>query len=430
MAAPAINTLRGVVEIDNRVANAHPEDWRRDIHKIRPLGVGAPLTVTMDALGSKPTTSRKFHFWVQPFNGYNGALLDVCTDAALGSVYSSGGVDGTVLFLKMTTLNAKLFRIGDQVQVADPTTMGRRELIVTDVNIGTDSTSYVRATLTETDTSSLLAEATPYFTIVGRAEAEVSELVSGLYDDPTEYSNYCQVMMDAAEFSDRERIENERLDPSFAKRQRFQALERMMMKREWSKLFGIYRKSGTTTYSRGLYRYLTEYASGNVINTMTDTTYRVSGSTFLAGGFDQFLNLSEFRMRYSKNTEPLVMTSGLVIRDIQKLMYDRGYSKLETGQTDYGIKVTKLHLSGETWNLVNHPLFSTNAQFRRTMVITEPKLLKTRTLQPMYEVKPGDRVNNGWTFITAEKYGWVVDEGLEMVGFDQHLWLENVGQDQ
>lgn len=430
MSQPAINTLRGAVEIDSRVANIHPEDWRRNIHEFRPLGKRAPLTVTMDALGDMSTESRKFHWWQQPFNGYNGSLLDVYTDAALSAGYSSGGVDGTILFLAMTALNAKLFRVGDVVQVVTTDTKLRRHLIVTAVNVGSDSTSYVRATLTETDTSNALAGATPYFTIVSRAEDEVAELVGGLYDEPTEYDNYAQIMMEAAEFSDRQRIEKERVDPSFAKRQRFQAMDRLMQKREWTKIFGIYRKDGSKTYSRGIYQHLNSYASANIINWKTDTTYSTAGQTWLGGGFDFFLNTSEYRRRYSSNTEPMVLTSGIVIRDIQKLIYHRGWHPLETGQTEYGIRVNKLHLTGETWNLVEHPLFTTNPSFQRSMLVVEPQLLKTRTLQAMYEVKPGDRVNNGWTFVTAQKYGWVVDEGLQMDGFDQHLWLESLGLDK
>ncbi len=426
----AINTLRGPVEVDNRVANAHPEDWRRRIHEIRPLGKSAPLTVILDALGGQRTESRKFHFWIQPYNGSKGSLIDVHTDAALNVNYSSGGVDGDVLFLAMTIVNAKLFRAGDLVQVTDPTTMGRRILIVTAVNIGSDSTSYIQVTLTETDTDSLLAVATPLFTIVSRAEQEVAELISSLYDDPEEFDNYSQIMMEAAEFSDRERIEKERLDPLFSKRIRFQAMDRLMQRREWTTLFGINRKDGSKTYSRGFYQWLKAEASDNIINTKTDTTFRTSGSTWLNGGFDSLLNMAEFRRRFSDNSEPLCLTSGIVIRDIQKLIYDRGHYDLTPGVNEYGIKVMKLNLAGDTWNLVEHPLWTTDAAFQRSMAVLEPKLLRKRTLQPLYEVKPGDQHSNGHTYVTAQKFGWVVDEGLEMVGFDQHLWLDNLGQDQ
>lgn len=430
MAQPAINTLRGTVEIDNRVTNIHPEDWRRSIFESKPLGKKAPLTVTMDAIGGEAITSRKFHFWQQPYNGYFGSLLDVYTDSGLSSAYVSGGVDGTVLFLAVTTLNAKLFRVGDQIEVISTDTKDRRELIVSAVNVGSDTTSYIRATLTETDTSNILATATPYFTKVSRAEDEVAELPEGLYDEPTEYDNYSQIMMESASFSDRERIEKERVDPNFSTRMRAQAMARIMMNREYTTLFGIYRKSGSKTYSRGLYRWLKAYSSGNVINWKTDTTYSNSGETWLGGGFDFLLNVSEFRRRYSSNTEPLVLTSGMIIRDIQKLIYDRGWYPLEPGETEFGIKVNKLHLTGETWNFVEHPLFTINPANQRTMVVTEPRLLKKMTLQPLYEVKPGDRVNNGWTFVTAQKYGWCVDEGLRMDGFDQHLWIENMGLDK
>lgn len=433
MAQPSLDISQGVLQIADRETYSHPDQWDRSLYRIKPLANRYPLTAMMAAIGSTKTTSRRFHWAVQPWNNQSGAVTDVYTDTALSSAYSSGATTSTTLYVKMTAANAAQFRSDDLVIFTETTTYKRIVCRVVAAPTLNGASSYITIVPREADTDTVLAAATIYFNIGPRSEAEVSELPEVINEEHTWYDAYSQQMLEAWAVSDREAIEFDRLDPNVKTRKKMEALDRLTRKREVGRFFGV---GGTgsdgRTYSTGLYNFLKDNAaSTNIINWKTDSTYNTDTSaSWLNGWWDFFNNAAEYRGRYSGSTEIDCFTSGIVLNAIDAGVVDRTHYPTPVESNKYGIRIKKLQLGRETWNLIEHPMFSIDPALQRSMAVVEVPLLETRTLQAFKEVRPGDRFNDGWNFVTAEKGGWLVDEGLAMKNFDAHLWIDNLGVDR
>src|SRR3990170_2811715 len=83
------------------VSNQRPENWREMMLYLYPNGK-APLTALMSKMSSEKTDDPIFHWWQKLLPDQRGTITGVYTDVGLSSAYTSGGIAGDIIYLKMS----------------------------------------------------------------------------------------------------------------------------------------------------------------------------------------------------------------------------------------------------------------------------------------------------------------------------------------
>ena len=433
---PIVNN--GPLRIEDRAANFHPNQWDSQIYHYKPFVQKATLTAMLSRLGSERAESRQYHWAYQAFNGLLGKASRAKTDVSLSTNYtynagSGVGIVGSVLYLQMTAAHAKIIRPRNILQIGTK----ESDLLTADVlsvNVATDDTSYAVIELLEADTGNVLANTTLYWTIIQEGYPEITELPPGQTEEAAWLYNYAGVQMESTELSWAEIKELERVNPNVRERQSTAALDRLMLKRERALLMGHKRAKGNTFYTGGIEWWLKSSEGGNgdhVYDFTSDTDF--SGMKFEEDGLDRLLDISVDLGQFSDSAEKWCLAGDLALRSIQKAVFNNTTYQIESMETDFGIRVMKLYGTNQTWNMVEAPAFKIDPMRRRNMLVCEPEQMGIRTYFPLTFV-PGAKLEelskiNGHTFVTSDKFGWWVQEGLKINNFSAHAWIYNVGKD-
>jgi len=427
---PAVVPVQGVVQYADRASDTHDIKRRRSLHQIKPLAKAAPVTVLTTSMGVRQNPGNRFYWGMQPFNAMNGPIADVYTDAALTNAYASGGVVGTTVYVALTAANAGLISPRDTLMVSN----SGGEMInvdVLDVVIASDTTSYAVAALLAADSTAILGGTSLRFTIIGSAEPEVHELPPPIFEEPVQLWNFTESMAVSAEVTDREENTAEYFDPNIMTRAKAQALMRLFKKREFMRFFGQRADKGKgRTMSRGIYNWLVDQAPTHIWDFMTDSTYVQAGSTWLNGGMRFLRDVSLECARFSETEIKAVWCGDLAANEVNEAALHSGNYQIKQGESAFGTQFTKIIGLRQPWVFTIHPLFATNDHLRRSACITEPKLLKTVTHKgrglTFVPWGKGQKVD-GYTYISANKCGWYVDEGIQIDNIDCFGWINNIG---
>ena len=431
---PPTNTfVQGMIGTGDRVANIHPESWNPNVHRILPYE-RFPMMTILDNMaknaGGGKIDSRKHHWWQEAYNAYYGDVTDVYTNASLATAYSSGGVAGDVLYFKVTAQHAAQMRTGDNVVISNTTDNNLRIVAVTAVNSDSDTNSYFAGELLFADTSNILAYATLKWALMGDAQAEGSELPAAVSFDPQEYTNQTQIFMEAIEHSGSEMEESERISGTKVARDKKNAMIRFKMKQEFAYLFGYYAtKTGSNgkpkRHMRGAYWALSENESSNIIYAPSASGY--TGS-WLNYGLNFIKDVANDAATYAESPTKLVFAGNAAWKAINDAVEDRGYFRLETRQTEFGIKIATLVGLTQDWNIVLSPTMSTRG-FNNSLFVTEPNFLRKKVFRPLKYVKPRSGDEDGYVFVDGKKEGWLEESTLEYVNMQAWRWIDGVGVD-
>jgi hypothetical protein len=422
---------RGMISTADRTANVHPEDWRSRVFEQMPVG-RAPMTAVLQAAGSRPTISRKFHWFAQGFYKQRGDVTDVYTNEALSSAYSSGGSVGDDLYIKMTAADARQIVRGDTLLIHNSDTGVMRQMDVDAVKIVNDTHTHVAVTLLEDDTGNSLAGANLTWRISGNAQPEGSPLPPAIHEDVIEYENAAQIFMESLEFTGTELAEEERISPKVYARAKRRAFLRLRAKMERAFIFGKYKITTGANgkpkyYTRGIYSAIEEEVSGNIWDWKSDSNF--AGKSWLAGGMEWLQNFMEETSRYSETNSVLCLCGSQAWLAINQLVEDHGFYKIETGQKAYGINVDRLIGLNRNLNLVQSKMFTEDPAFRRSILVIEPNLLTYRPMRnrDMTFVRHQDLHRDGFSWVDGRKEGWYVQAGLEYDNLDAMGFLSNLG---
>jgi hypothetical protein len=426
----AVSTTQRVVEYADRAADQHVPQRRRRIHEIKPFMREAPLTALTTRTGGRTNAGHKYYFSEQPYNARNGVSLDVYTDVGLGNAYVSGGVAGSVYYIAMTVANAGIIGKQDALLITN-SDFEKLPVRVLDVTLNTDTTTYVTIALMEADSSAILADATPRFTITGSSENEVAELPDAKFEEPDEFWNYTMAMAESAEVSHREANSADAHDPSLKKRAKQQAFMRLSTNREMMRFLGQRGKSGSKTFSRGIYHWLKAECSAQIWNYKTDTTLVTAGSSWLNGGMKFLRDICLVTARYSESTKKIVFAGDLAVNAINEAALHSSQYTIKQGETVHGTQFTTVLGLRMPMTFIVHPMFTTNPALQYSACITEPHLIKTVTHKGrgLTWVPWGGKKADGYTWISADKSGWFIDEGIEIDNFKAFGWVDNIGID-
>ena len=429
---PPVNTFtQGAVGTGDRVSDIHAESWNPAVHKALPYHK-FPMMTIMDAMakGSGTISSRKHHWWEEAWEPYHGAILDVYTNASLATAYVSGGVEGTALYIAVTAAHAAQVREGDDILITNTTNNTLRVVRTIGVQITNDTTSYIAVTLAETDTGNILAQTDLSWGTMADAQAEGSELPTAISHDPQGYENVTQIMMESIEHTGSELSESQRISGSKREKSKRDAMSRFKMKEEWANLFGIYKigtgsNSKRKSHMRGAYQAISTNDPTNIIDWRTASGY---SGTFLNSGLNWIKEVAKDASVYSEATAKTCFAGHTAWAAISDAVEDRGYFKLETRQTAFGIKIKTLVGLTQDWNIILCPTMSLRG-FGSSMFVTEMDLIRKKVFRPLKFVKANDRNDDGYTFVDAKKEGFYQETTQEIVNTRTMRWLDGIGED-
>lgn len=359
--------------------NEAPENWRQGILTLYPNG-SAPLTALTALMPSEQLTKGPhFHWWTRVMPTQRVDITGVYTNAALSSAYASGGVAGTVLYLKTSdATNIVQFRAGHVVVLrdADDFTLDTNAFVLEVVVNGTSS--YIAVRLLEADDNSnyshTLANADVAF-IIGSAHAQGASRPTSVVTKPTELDNYTQIFRNSLDLTRTALMTGLRTENAYQSA-KSEALEQHSVEEEKGFLFG---KKATSigdngkliTFTNGIIPSIIENASANAVDyrLLTDTEF--AGVAWKDGGEDFLDKYLEQIFRVGSDERLAFMGSGALL-GINALIKKKGQFQFNERTMAYGIKVTEWVTPFGVVYFKRHPLFSYEETLRYSGLFFEP----------------------------------------------------------
>lgn len=403
------------------VSNARPESWREMIMYLYPNGK-APLTAIMAMMGSEKVTDPIFHWWEKSLPDQRGAITGVYTNSTLATPYVSGGVVGSVLYVKMAAADAAKFVSGHQVLLRNSAVLALDVNIkVTVAPVINGASSYLTVKLLEADDNggaATLATANVAW-VIGTINAEGSTSPSSIMYDPTEYSNYTQIFKTPLEHT-RTAMQTKLRTGDHVQQAKKEALEMHAVEMEKAFIFGI-KTSGVG--DNGKPERTTAGIKSFLSSNKADYTKEAGTQTWIDGGEDWLDAMFEQIFRHG-NSEKIALCGSGALLGINKIAKQNGTFELTAKSKSYGISVLEWVTPYGVINLKTHPLFSYEATTRNSMLILDPSNLKTRFMEDT-KYEANIQAND----LDGEKSQYLSEMGLEMYFEKSHGWLDGVGQD-
>jgi len=427
---------QGAVHTGNRTANVHPEDWLERVYETTPLAK-SPITAIAQRTARAMVRSPWYHWFSQGYQTLRGDVTDVYLDANFANAYSTGGVKGQVLYLKMTANDAKQCVPGNHLALLTGTTETFRMGRVTSVKVSDDSHSYVAIELLEADTNDRLAEASITFRIASSSHPELSGLPDPTFRDVTEFSNQTMISKEAIQLSGTEMHTRERISPKVMRRVKRDGLFRFRVGQERGFLFSVYdsgfKDNMPWRSTRGLRPAIAENEPTHLFNYVTDTDY--AQKSWLSGGWDWFKKdvLMECA-RYTEDTDDgnrVLFTGDYGHMSVCELAEAEGLRIYDEEKSKWGLaRITKIQGLELDVEIAVHPLFKEDDGLRRHGLLYNPKDVEYVYLEgrDLTFVPRGQEVN-GFTFVDGIKEGWQAEWGVRYHNLCSMGWLSGLGQD-
>lgn len=439
--------IAGMLGVEDFVSNSRPENWRAGLFRQEPSGT-APITALTALMGDRVVDDEKYHWWRKDLPVMRATVTGIYTNAGLTTPYTSGGVANDTVYVKMAAAELDNFKPGHEVLLrysddASVDCVG----IITGEPITNGSSSFVPVMLLEADDNSVTTPQhnlsdVDYIQIIGTAYEDGSVHPKSIAYTESEVWNYCQIFRDSLNLTGRRRATNTRtVDPYDEAKldcinMHTMGMERAFIWGERSRTTDRSANGQPRTTMRGLVRQVQEAEPDNVAYFDLDATADYAGKTWLEAGADWLEEKMEQSFRYKgsngvgSSASKLVYCGSQALLGIQKLVRNKGTYTIESGEIDFGIKVTKLISAWGVWNLQTHPLFSYDPVTTYQMLVLEPVdltyvYLKGRDTQFLPQ---GDK---RWGLFGYDGVleGYFTDCSIELHYPTQHMYLGGIGKD-
>ncbi len=362
------------------VTDQRPKNYRESILFLYPNGT-APLTAIMSKLKSERVDDPEFSWWTKGLSTQRAAITGIYTDNILTTLYVSGGVAGTTLYVKMSASDVSYFRIGHQVLLRDASdfTLDVNAKVIAKATNG--AASYIQVKLLEADDNSThshyLATADVAI-IVGNINPEGGIMPTGITTDPVKIYNYTQIFRSPLSITRTARKTRLRTGDAYKEMKR-ECLEMHSIEMEKAFIFGVRSENtGDNGYPErtmdGVLTIIRRDAAANVDDYSLNTTYAGKDWTESGGGEDWLNSYLEVLFRYGKNEKLALCGSGALL-GLNKLAQTGSYMTLAPTDKTYGININRWLTPFGTINLLTHPLFSMEETLRYSMLLIEPQNL-------------------------------------------------------
>lgn len=429
-----VTAFMGMRGTGDWATDERPKNWRQGILRLYPNG-NAPLTGLLSKMAEEETDDPEFNWWTKLLPPQAGAITGVYTNSGLSVAYTSGGVAGDTLYIKMALATADEIRAGHQVLLRDTSHLDVDVNAKVTAITKNGASSYATVKLLEADdngsaVSKDLSDADKIL-VIGSINAEGAPMPEAIAYDPDKWYNYTQIFRTPLEITRTARRTKLRTADAYAEAKR-EALELHSIEMEKAFFWGIRTenvgangKPERTTM--GLISAIRSGAASNVKNFTLDSEY--SGDTWAASGETWLDQQLEVLFRYGAKEKLAFAGSGAVL-GINKLAKISGQIQLQSTTVSYGLKVMQWITPFGTIYLMTHPLFSYDDSTRNTMVLLEPAMLRYRYVddtrfygQPQSETSPSHERYDG----TKEE--WLTECGLEYHHPSKFMFLQGLNTD-
>ena len=420
----------------NWATDQRPKSYRETILFLYPNGT-APLTAIMSKLKSERVDDPEFNWWTKGLATQRAAVTGVYTDALLSSAYASGGVAGTMLWIKMSADGVSYFRVGHQVLLRDAsdfTVDVNAKVVEKNIN---GASSYIKVKLLEADDNSshahTLANADVAL-IIGNINPEGGIMPTGLTNDPVKLYNYTQIFRSPVSITRTARKTRLRTGDAYKEMKR-EALENHSIEMEKAYLFGTRSETtGDNGYPErtmdGVITIIRRDAAANVDDYSLNATYSSKDWTEAGGGEEWLNNYLEVLFRYGKGEKLAICGSGALL-GLNKLAQTGSHMTLAPTDKTYGININRWLTPFGVINLLTHPLFSIETTLRNSMLIIEPQNLIYKYIDDTDFYGEGDAKKAGPGVNAARKDAtdeeWLTESSLELHHPSTMGFLNGVG---
>jgi hypothetical protein len=355
-----------------------PKNWREGILYLYPNG-SMPLTAIMSKMKSEKTPDPQFYWWTKLLPTQAATVTGVYTDSGLTAAYTSGGVIGTTLYIKMAAAELAHFRVGHTVLLRDASDFTVDVVAKVTSRNENGSASSIGVKLMEADDNSSYSHDLSdcdRVMIIGNVNAEGAPMPTNVSYDPDKMYNYTQIFRTPLSITRTARLTTLRTGDAYKEMKR-EALELHGIEMEKAFLFGIpYEGTGDNgkkeRMTEGLLTCLRTNNSSNVADFQLDATYH--GKSWLDdGGGEDFLDAYlEQIFRYGKREKLCLCGTGALL-GINKLAKAGSHYTMTATTKSYGIDVTEWVTPFGKVYLKDHPLFNMESTLRNSMLLFEPE---------------------------------------------------------
>jgi hypothetical protein len=419
------------------VTDQRPKSWREGILYLYPNGQ-APLTAIMSKLKNEQVNDPQYYWWTKTLPTQRATITGVYTNAGLSAAYTSGGVAGDIIYLKMSASENEHFRIGHQVLMRDASDYTNDHVgkVVAKANNG--ASSYISVKLLEADdngTATTIANADVVM-ITGNINSEGAAMPGAIAYDPTKLYNYTQIFRTPLSITRTARKTKLRTGDAYKEAKR-EALELHSIEMEKAYIFGI-PTEGTGDNGKperttgGIINFIKANAPTNVDDYTKNATY--TGKAWLDdGGGEAWLNnYLEVMFRYGRQEKLCLCGSGALL-GLNRLAASGGHYEITPQTKAYGMTFNQWITPFGTIYLKTHPLFSMEATLRNSILIIEPEELSYRYIDDTQFFGEGDAKQssqgNNANRIDGTNEEYLTEAGLELHHPLVFGFLNGFGQD-
>ncbi len=349
------------------------------------------------------------------------------------AAYVSGGVAGSVLYIKCSEADSDHFRAGHQVLLRDQSDYEvdvNAKVMAVQKN---GASSCITVKLLEADTTTAqshdISDADRLL-VIGNINPEGATMPDAISYDPVKIYNYTQIFRTSLDITRTARQTKLRTGDAYKEMKR-ECLELHSIEMEKASIWGIMTenigangKPERTT--RGLVDIIKTYASANVNDFTLNATY--SGDTWIASGEDWIDTYLELMFRYG-SAEKLCLAGSGALLGLNKIAKTYGQWTFTPQTKSYGIQVIEWVTPFGKINIKTHPLFSYEAANRNSMVIYEPANLKSRIITDTTFYPDNEKQNTGYTRKDGTNEEYLTEMGIEFHFPTGWGYLNGVGLD-
>jgi hypothetical protein len=364
------------------VTDARPKNWRETILFLYPNG-SMPLTAIMSKMKSEKTDDPQYYWWTKLLPTQTGTVTGVKTDSTLLTDYVSGGIAGTIVYLKMAAADVIHFRVGHQVLMRDASDSTNDHVGKVVARVANGAMSYIGVKLLEADDNGTGTDISncDKVIVIGSINAEGAAMPTGVSYDPDKLYNYTQIFRTPLSITRTAQKTKLRTGDAYKEMKR-EALELHGIEMEKAFLFGVaYEGTGDNgkpeRTTEGIITHLRNQSSANVADYQLDATYH--GKNWLDdGGGETFLDeYLELVFRYGRQSKLAICGTGALL-GLNNLAKANSHFTMTSTTKAYGINVTEWVTPMGTIMLKTHPLFNIESTLRNSMLILEPENLVYR----------------------------------------------------
>jgi hypothetical protein len=395
-----------------------PKSFRQKILQLNPNGM-MPLTGITSVTRNEPVDDPEYSWWEKQLP-LQGGTCDVYMDDLLSDAYNNEAVlAGAIVYAKVTSTVVGHFRVGHEVRLTSGYSATKAKIGKVVATRTNGTSSWVAVKMISADPSNHLATA-DYIGVIGNINPEGSARPNFVGYKPTKKYNYTQI------FRNPYRITRTARKTKLRTRDSLQSLrqEQLMLHGldiERALLWGERSETTEGTESgepertfRGIIPWIQNDASQNCFS-FYDDVGDFAGKAWADAGVDAIEQQLEHLFQYGSQEKLCVCGTGL-LRGINQVARLWGTNNTTTGQTSFGLKVTRWETPYGAIYFKTHPLFARNETDRWSGVFLEPQNLVMRVLTDTMLVN-----QNGEPIIGDDGYDGTLEEYIAELGLELHF---------